>query len=51
MHTYINKYVISIYIHMLILNITKKQTLYTILTMSITVGIINYVEIIYFVTI
>jgi hypothetical protein len=36
---------------MLILNITKKQTLYTILTMSITVGIINYVEIIYFVTI
>jgi hypothetical protein len=51
LHTYINKYVISIYIHMLILNITKKQTLYTILTMSITVGIINYVEIIYFVTI
>jgi hypothetical protein len=48
---YIKKYVVSLYIHMLILNLAHRHTIFIMLTLCMAIGIIQYFELIYYITI
>lgn len=51
MHEYIKKLVLSLYIHMLIMNISQRHVLFMILTLCLTIEAVQYFEIIYYIII